>query len=74
VGTFVSDSTINRQCAQQRQQNQDDCRDGSQRTGGKEGDARLVAQRGKIIDSGEAHYLEPGMVTVMLLLTLKWSF
>jgi hypothetical protein len=72
--TFFRDSTIDWECSQQRQQNEDYCRHWRQDARGEKGNAWLVAERREIINARQAHYFVPGVMAVMLLLALEGPF
>src|SRR6267154_718815 len=74
MGTLCRDPTIDRERAQKRQQHQEDRRHRRQCARGEKGNTGLIAERGKIINTREAHYFVPGVATVKLLLALERSF
>ena len=54
------DAVVDRQRAEQRQQHQDERGERREIPGGEKRDAGLVAERGEVVDAGEAHDLPPG--------------
>ena len=65
VGAGCSDPIVDGQGCKQRHQNQDQGRDRRQDAGGKESDARLIAEGGEVVHAGEAHHLPPGMLALI---------
>jgi len=61
---LAGDPAVDRQGPQQRQQDEDQRGDGREGAGGQGGDAGLVAQRGEIVDAGQAHHLPPRVLVV----------
>ena len=60
VRAELGNARVCRQRAKQRHQDQDERRNRRKEPGGEERDARLIAERRKIIDAREAHDLPPG--------------
>ena len=66
VGAVLGDAPVDRQRAEERQQDEDERGDGREGAGGDERDARLVAERREVVDAREAHDLPPrGLVHVL---------
>ena len=55
---------VHRQRAEQGQQHQHDGGQRGEQAGGQGGDARLVAERGEVVDAGQAHHLPPAVLLV----------
>src|SRR4051794_18360511 len=59
VRAVLGHSPVDRQRAEERQENEDEGRDRREKTCGEKGDAWLVSEGGEVIDPGEAHDLPP---------------
>jgi hypothetical protein len=68
VGALLGHPAVDREGAEQRQQHQHERGDGRQDAGGQGRDARLVAQRGEVVNAGQAHDLPPGVLVALCLL------
>ena len=72
--TLTRDAPVNRQRAEEGQQNQNDGRDGRECAGRKKRNAGLVAERRKIIHARQTHNLVPRMTAVIFLLAFERPF
>ena len=61
VGTGFGDAGVDRQGAEQGDQNQNQRGQRGEQAGGQKGDAGLVAERREVVDAGEAHHAPPGV-------------
>src|SRR6185369_10884558 len=68
---FLSDAAVDRERSQECQQHENYRRHWRESPGGEEGDARLVAERGKVVHAGQAHYFVPGVMAMDVLLALE---
>ena len=64
VRARLGDAAVDRQRAEQRQQDEHERRERREEPGGEERDARLIAERREVVDAGEAHDLPPGGLVV----------
>ena len=67
VGAGGGHPIVDGQSCKERHQHQDQGRDRRQDTGGKESDARLVAEGGEIVHAGKAHHVPPRMFALITL-------
>src|SRR5205085_9237616 len=61
VWAFDGDAAVDRVCAEECEQHEDQSGDGRERTGGEEGDARLITERREIVHASQTHHLPPSM-------------
>src|SRR3569832_1526559 len=64
VRTFFSDTIVDGERAEQCQQHENACRHWRERLCREKGNAGLITKSRKIIDSGQAHHLPPGMLSM----------
>ena len=64
VRTLFSDAVVDRQRAEQRQQDENAGSDRRERLRGEKSDAGLITESREIVDSGQTHHLPPGMLFV----------
>ena len=65
MGALGGDAAVDREGAEQGQEDEQDGRDGRQHPGGEGGDAGLVAEGGEVVHPGEAHDLPPWMLVAL---------
>jgi len=65
MGALGGDTAVDREGAEQGQQDQQDGRHRRQDAGGQGSDARLVAEGGEVVHPGEAHHLPPGVLVAL---------
>ena len=61
VRALLGHPAVDRERAEQGQGDQHEGRDRGEQAGGERGDAGLVAERGEVVDTGQAHHLPPAM-------------